>query len=95
MKPKEREVKEYLLRAEHVSLNNLIIEDWLRSLGVEAVPQYDRNRRKITCLDFIEKATEIVQSLEHGSRIEDPAEQYIIALIQQNEKFLLSSLIPF
>jgi hypothetical protein len=46
--PKEREVKEYLLRADYVSRNNLSLEDWLRSLGVGAVPQYGGGRNSHT-----------------------------------------------
>jgi hypothetical protein len=48
VKRKEREVKEYLIRADYVSRDNLLFEDWLRNLGVGTVPQYGGNKKKIT-----------------------------------------------
>jgi hypothetical protein len=72
IRQKEGEVKEYLLRADYVSHDDLLLVDWLRNLGVGAIPQY--GGRKITYLDFLESAWEIVQSLEHRVIIEDSAE---------------------
>jgi hypothetical protein len=35
---KEREVKEYLIRADYASRDCLSLTDWIRNLGVGAVP---------------------------------------------------------
>jgi hypothetical protein len=70
---REGQAKEYLLRADYIIRDNQSLPDWLRNLGVGAVPQYSE-RRKITYSEFIEEALVIVQSLEHRVEIEDPVD---------------------
>jgi hypothetical protein len=65
----EFEVKNYLLRADYESRNNQPLADWLKNLGVGAVPVLEGGR-KITFWEFTVEAQKIVRSLERGGNLD-------------------------